>query len=257
MALLAVASDKGSPGVTTTAMALAAVWPRRAVLAELDPSGGDVAFRMRGPGGAALSRDRGVPSLAASLGTADRPVSVFEHVQRLDGGLEVLLGRYTDEHTGALAGRWHDLGTFLNAIPGVDVVADVGRLYRESPALGALRQASGVVLVTRSSNNAVAHLLDRTTALARQMDSHTPGGLALYVVVLAAERDERSEREIDGVLRASNIPATVLGSIAFDPTAAGMLAGEWRGQFHKSPLVRTARDVAARLIRATVSRAMG
>ena len=51
MALIVLASDKGSPGVTTTAITLAAVWPRRALLAELDPSGGDVALRLRGPRG--------------------------------------------------------------------------------------------------------------------------------------------------------------------------------------------------------------
>ena len=34
MALIALAADKGSPGVTTAAVALAAVWPRRVMLAE-------------------------------------------------------------------------------------------------------------------------------------------------------------------------------------------------------------------------------
>jgi len=42
MALIAIAADKGSPGVTTTSVALAAVWPRPVLLAECDPSGGDL-----------------------------------------------------------------------------------------------------------------------------------------------------------------------------------------------------------------------
>jgi hypothetical protein len=42
MALIALAADKGSPGVTTAAVALAAVWPRRVRLAETDPAGGDL-----------------------------------------------------------------------------------------------------------------------------------------------------------------------------------------------------------------------
>ena len=45
--LVAVCSVKGSPGVTTFCMALAAQWPAqtRCVLLECDPSGGDLATR--------------------------------------------------------------------------------------------------------------------------------------------------------------------------------------------------------------------
>ncbi len=45
MSLIAVASVKGAPGTTTTALSLAATWPRRALLAELDPDGGDLRYR--------------------------------------------------------------------------------------------------------------------------------------------------------------------------------------------------------------------
>ena len=79
MALIALAADKGSPGVTTTAVTLAAVWPRRAVLAELDPSGGDVALRLRGPRGAPLSPEVGLISLAVGARrghTAARVIAV-------------------------------------------------------------------------------------------------------------------------------------------------------------------------------------
>ena len=72
MALIVVASDKGSPGVTTTAITLAAVWPRRALLAELDPSGGDVALRLRGPRGAPLSPEVGLISLAVGVRRGSR-----------------------------------------------------------------------------------------------------------------------------------------------------------------------------------------
>src|SRR5438105_3794706 len=39
MALIVVAADKGAPGVTTTALALASVWPSPVLLAECDPLG--------------------------------------------------------------------------------------------------------------------------------------------------------------------------------------------------------------------------
>ena len=50
MALIAVAADKGAPGVTTASVALAAVWPRPVLLAECDPAGGDLVYRLPGGG---------------------------------------------------------------------------------------------------------------------------------------------------------------------------------------------------------------
>ena len=46
MSLIVIGAAKGGPGVTTAAVALAAVWPRRAIVAECDPSGGDLALRI-------------------------------------------------------------------------------------------------------------------------------------------------------------------------------------------------------------------
>mgnify|MGYP001003888136 CR=1 FL=1 len=45
--LISIASAKGSPGASTSAHVLAAVWPRPAVLAELDPAGSDLVYRAR------------------------------------------------------------------------------------------------------------------------------------------------------------------------------------------------------------------
>jgi len=44
MALIALCADKGSPGVTTAALALAVTWPCPVAVAEVDPSGGDLAL---------------------------------------------------------------------------------------------------------------------------------------------------------------------------------------------------------------------
>src|ERR671918_2515995 len=62
MAYVAFASAKASPGVTTTVAALAATWPaeRDLVVAELDPSGGDLAVRFD------LAAEPGLVSLAAA-----------------------------------------------------------------------------------------------------------------------------------------------------------------------------------------------
>ena len=40
MAVIALTSASGSPGVTTTALGLALLWPRPVLLVEADPTGG-------------------------------------------------------------------------------------------------------------------------------------------------------------------------------------------------------------------------
>ena len=74
MALIAIAADKGSPGVTTTSVALAAVWPRRVLLAEADPAGGDLVYRSAGAHGGVLNPNSGLLSLAATARHGRRAV---------------------------------------------------------------------------------------------------------------------------------------------------------------------------------------
>ena len=42
MSLYALVSAGGAPGVTTSALALTLSWPSQVILAECDPSGGDI-----------------------------------------------------------------------------------------------------------------------------------------------------------------------------------------------------------------------
>jgi hypothetical protein len=254
VALLAVAADKGSPGVTTTALSLAAIWPRRCVLAELDPFGGDIAYRLRGPRGVPLSPDTGLITLAVGSRRAGSPDQLFEHVQRLDGGLEVLLGLSSGDQAGGMSGLWGPLATVLDRTPGVDVVADCGRLYSGAPTLDVLRNAGGVLLVCRPTIDGVAHLRARLAHLTGELRSGTPDGVPLFVVVITAARDDKSAAEIDLVLRQSKIPATVVGRIGYDPAGAGMITGEWVGRLDKSLLIRSAREVAGKLATAMQQR---
>jgi hypothetical protein len=50
------------------------------------------------------------------------------------------------------------------------------------------------------------------------------------------------------------VNATVIGRIALDPRGAGMLAGEWVGRLDRSLLIRSAREVAAKLAQAAATR---
>jgi hypothetical protein len=247
VALVVLAADKGSPGVTTAALTMAAVWPRRALLAELDPSGGDVALRLRGPRGVPLSPETGLLSLAVGVRGGAQPHQVFEHVQRLDGGLEVIVGLAAGEQASGLTGLWSPIGELLDRVPGVDVVADCGRLYPGSPATDVLAHAAAIVLVTRPTIDAVAHLRTRAAGVLRELGRRGAGMPTVACVVVTSPRDDTSPKQIDQVLRQAGLPVAVLGRIALDPKGAGMLSGEWVGRLDKSLLVRSTREVVGRL----------
>jgi len=247
VALVAVAADKGSPGVTTTALTLAAVWPRRALLAELDPSGGDVVLRLRGPQQSLLSAERGLISLAVAARRELTTELLWQHVQVLDGGLEVLIGVATPEQAGGLGTLWRPLTTLLAGMPGVDVIADCGRLFPGSPALTVLQGSALVVLVTRPDVDAVAHLRSRVLSLTQQLGSGGFDGVPVGVVVVADAKDAEVHREVEAVLARAGAPAHVLGHLADDKAAAAMLRGQWGGRLRRSLLVRSAREVSGAL----------
>src|SRR4051812_29041479 len=64
--LVALCSDKGSPGTTTASVALASCWPSPAAVVEADPYGGDLAIRIRTETGAVLPETPTVLTLATA-----------------------------------------------------------------------------------------------------------------------------------------------------------------------------------------------
>ena len=110
MALIAVAADKGAPGVTTTALALAAVWPRPVLLAECDPAGGDLVYRLPAADGGRLDPRRGLLSLAVAARRGLQPHQAWEHTQKLSGGLDILTGVTNAEQGAGLNLLWGPVG---------------------------------------------------------------------------------------------------------------------------------------------------
>jgi MinD-like ATPase involved in chromosome partitioning or flagellar assembly len=161
MALIAIASDKGAPGVTTAALALAAVWPRPVLLAECDPAGGDLVYRFPAVGGGHLDPRRGVLSLAVVARRGMQPQQVWEHVQKLHGGLDVLAGVTNAEQGAGLSLLWGPIGKALASMPQADVIADCGRLGADGPLYDLLAEATTVVLVTKVHVADVIRLRDR------------------------------------------------------------------------------------------------
>ncbi|MEV5569217.1 hypothetical protein AB0L06_04150 [Spirillospora sp. NPDC052269] len=267
MALIALAADKGSPGVTTAAVALGAVWPRPVLVAECDQAGGDLVYRLpadpatSGEPGASggptmLNPSRGLLSLAATARRGLRPDQIAEHCQRLVGGLDVLVGITSAEQAQGMTWLWSPLARAFRGLGEVDVIADCGRLGAGSPLNELLREADMVVLLTRATLEQVAHLRERVTALTGELR----GGPPIGVVVLADPRDFRaSVAEVDRVLTGTrqrmearggvpSAPVSVLGGLALDPKGAELLSGQWGGRLDRTLLVRSARELASTLL---------
>lgn len=247
MALIAVAADKGAPGVTTTCVALAAVWPRPVLLAECDPAGGDLACRLPAAGGGQLDPGRGLLSLAVATRRGMGADQILEHTQKLSGGLDVLIGVVTAEQGAGLDLIWGPLGAALAQLPGLDVIADCGRIGVYGPHYDLFASAASVVLVTRDTLAEVVRLRERVTAVTAALASRQRQGTAIRVVVVAGHRRFHAAlAEVGQALGAAG-PARVIGGLAYDPGSAEALGGQWGGRLNRSLLIRSARDLAGRL----------
>ena len=247
MALIALAADKGAPGVTTATVALGAVWPRPVLVAECDQAGGDLVYRLPADGGGMLVPARGMLSLAATARRGLRPEQIGEHGQRLVGGLDVLVGITNAEQAQGLTWLWGPLGRAFQGLGqtgGVDVLADCGRLGAGSPLLDLLREADLVLLFARATLEHVAHLRERVSALTQELTG--PGAPPLGIIVIADPRQyHASVAEVDRIITHAKLPAPVLGGLALDPKGAEMLRGQWGGRLDRSLLIRSARELAA------------
>jgi hypothetical protein len=251
MALIAIAADKGAPGVTTTALALAAVWPRPVLLAECDAAGGDLVYRFPAAQGSSLDPRRGLLSLAVAARRGLRPSQLWEHTQKMSGGLDVLTGVINAEQGVGLGVLWGSIGELFAALPGGDVIADCGRIGADGPLYDLLAQAAAVLLVTRPNPGDVIRLRDRAAAVTAGMSGRGRRGFPPSVLVIADQRTLRATAgEVGQALAQGNVPAPVLGGLADDPKGAELLRGEWGGRLDKTLLIRTAREVAQQLVAA-------
>ena len=243
MSLILVGAGKGAPGVTTAAVALAAVWPRRGVVAECDPSGPDLVLRLVNQEGRPLAQDRGILSFATAVGSNQTDLALSDHVQTAAGGLDLLVGPPSPRHAAALGPLWPALGVQLAAAEDCDVLADCGRLIPPSVVLQLEAGARLLVLLARATPAGMAHL----RPILADLDQR---GLSEKVVVLPIGEDRRRVRdEVTDVVRelVGPTPPPVVGPLAFDPAGAAGLAGEWTRHLDRTPLVASARRVAHEL----------
>jgi MinD-like ATPase involved in chromosome partitioning or flagellar assembly len=243
MPLIALASVKSSPGVTTTALALASMWktvPRR-LLVEADPGGGDLGLWLGLPAGSGLA------GLAAAARHGHDPGLTWRHARELAGGTHLVAGPAGAEQAAACVAALAAAKLPQELAAGDEpALADCGCLYPGSPALAVAAAASLTVLVVRPRVSELAHLEPRIRGLEQ-------AGLRLAVVLAADDRRPPAEpsypaEEIAGVL---GVP--VRGPLPADPRAVEQLcrrAGD-PGPARRLPLLREA-AAAARALEAAL-----
>ena len=229
MSLIALTAAK-SAGVTTTALALAGVWPTPVLLVECDPAGGDInagLLRCAQPAGALLD-------LALATRRGLTPEQFWDHTITLseDGAVRLLPGLADPAQHPALTPAWPLLIRMLHALDlpapigsaesvadrGWDVLADCGRLAPATP-MGLLGAADLVLLVLRPRLAHVAHIRSRLSALRSQIADHADGPPPELRLLLVGTSPYRSAE----VATALDLP--VAGVLADDPPAAAVLAG--------------------------------
>ncbi|AGI89950.1 hypothetical protein ACGILS_01985 [Streptomyces albidoflavus] len=258
MALIALAADKGSPGVTTAAVALSAVWPRRVLLAETDPAGGDLLYRSAAAHGGSLDPNTGMLSIAATARRGLVPDQLWDHTQPLSGGLDVLVGIGSAEQAAGFTGLWPTLGQSFAQLGDsphapADVIADCGRISGDTAAVELFPYAQLVLLVSRTTPEALARVRDRASHLTQRLHGGPRGaaGIAtpLIGVVLVTDPGGSAKlvHQVNDMLVAGQTGARVVGTLADDPAGADQLAGRRRGRLDKSLLIRSARKISADL----------
>lgn len=266
MRLVVVTAAKGSPGVTTTALALAATWPstRGPLLLECDPSGGDLGAMF------SLGDGSGLVSLAAAARRAtnreDLCDLVAAHARELPGGLRVVPAPVrADAAVGAVdvlaaspalrtTASSASKAPAPEAEPAVDpapILLDAGRLParpgRGDGHAALLAAADLVLLVVR---NDVRGLLHATASLDGLLDTI---GKASAQVRRPEEARVRAVvvgqgYSLEEVSQALAIPTA--GRLPIDDRAAAALSGRpvrRPGTVNRAPLLRAAARITRTL----------
>lgn len=255
--MIAVAADKGSPGATVTALALASAWPQPATVVEADPWGADLPLRVRR--GAEVLADRETVLSLATAATSTRdtdgrapsssPHLVDRYAQDLSDQVRIVPGPVAAERAAAVP-NWSALARALDASNHL-VFADLGRLHVSSPSLPVAAAADVVVVVCRGEVESVVRLRERLTALVPALaDARGSAPVVMPVVVSSRRHGLGDAADVQRALaEAPTAPFIAgVGWLAWDP---GAVAALYRGDepagrgLARTALMKSARDVVA------------
>jgi len=237
--VFALVSAGGSPGVTTAAIALALTWPTTAIVAECDPSGGDI---LAGLLAGHMPVARGLMEHAIEVGRDSDAAAVGLGAQLvpLDAARSrMLLPGLTDPRQAAgLAPAWAAVTATLTAQQ-ADVLADCGRLDAGAgQPTAVLTAARTVALVLRPTLRQVWSARSRVEILTQLL-----GGRDRLVLLLTGS-GTHSARD---VAQALELPVAAM--LPHDIRAAALLSDGTgpRGRIRTSPLLRAAGAAGAAL----------
>lgn len=240
--IVAVCSDKGSPGGTTLAVALGMVWPGDRVVVEADGAGGDLALRMRSGSGEYLASTPGLTSMAAAARMSS--TDPMSHSQLTSLQVPVISGSPSARRLRAVVSAWPQVSTSLAEWSGT-AIADLGRMDVGSPSAAVIRAAEVALLVTRYDVEGLARLRDRVeeSVLPAPLDD---GRTRVGVVVIASSRQAgEATTETRRVLDSVGSPVPVVGAVAWDPrSAAALWAGTITRRLAGGELIRSTRSLA-------------
>jgi len=253
--LLAICADRGAPGSTTAALALASARGLPAIVVEADPYGGDLALRLKPDGKHPLAATPTVLSVAAGRSAERRHVPTPTPMRQLDlwrSGSHELCERvrvvpgFMNAEQGASV-TWPSLASVL-ASQTVPVFADVGRIHTGSPSMPILTAADAVIAVCRGDMGSVHHMIERLEALAPAIAERT-GRTPMFLPMVVAPRQHGSElaQAVSQLLGTSAVGPAVryVGWLAWDPAGCALLedgGDPWEKPLRKSPLMSSARE---------------
>lgn len=243
MAVIALASASGSPGVTTTALGLALLWPRPVLFVEADPTGGSglLGGYFRG----AREYEAGLIELA--LTASDVSDALADVARPIEGTtVSFVAGPRAYTQASALGDLWAPLAEALSELEatGQDVIVDAGRLGLHGSPQPLLDAADLALLVSRTTLPNILALRSWAEVFQRPaLDWHQSG------VLLVGERQPYGAREVAEVV---NLP--VVASVPDDPESAAVFS---RGaqppkRFETGPLAR-ALNAAIASIHSTIT----
>jgi MinD-like ATPase involved in chromosome partitioning or flagellar assembly len=247
VAVITICSAKGAPGVTTTALLLAALWPRPVLLVDADTDGGDIALRMPDPEGRPLDPARGLLTLLPLARRALSPDALHAHSQTVSGGTPVLAGLAGPEQSGAVGPLWQNLVTAFHGAT-TDVIVDAGRLNSTSAHLPLARHADVLLTVLRVEIGSVMHTREQQRALAPLLQRPDGTFPRVGTAVVHDVRDPAAATETAEAVRAAANWVEPIGQIADDAEAAGMFAGRPVRRPERSMLVRSGRQIVQNLL---------
>ena len=228
MAAIFLCSVTGSPGVTTTALGLAEVWPRPVILVEADTTkpSSIIPGYMQG----ALDNSRGLLPLAVRTQHAgltneamwDQLVPLAADPNRADpaSGKYLLSAISNSAAARNMVGLWSDLAVLLSqqSDSGVDVIIDAGRYTPEDARTPLLQMADAVLVQACPVLPDIAALVDPLAsirAILTRVGHEDYLGLILRKTVVGNYGVGDIEK---------NLKTPAVGKLGWDPTTAAVFS---------------------------------